>query len=129
MTTETNMQHLLAAVTDALIADEYADIETLAAQYDVPRKDINSLLHLIRRLRGTLHIVEPNPAFARRLKHELLGKKQVGILWRIRRLPARVQVAAGLALMGGFMLLLRRRVVLEIGNRNSDVEEMTVTSS
>ncbi len=128
MTSETNMHHLLAAVTDALIADEYADIENIAAQYDVPRKDVNSLLHLIRRLRGTMRIAEPNPAFARRLKQDLLGKKQAGILWRIRRLPARVQVAAGLALMGGFMLLLRRRVGMEIGNRSSDVEEMTATS-
>lgn len=127
MTSETNVQHLLAAVTDALIADEQADLETIAARYDVPRKDVNSLMHLIRRLRGTLHITEPTPAFARRLKQDLLGKKQAGILWRIRRLPARVQVAAGLALMGGFMLLLRRRVALEMGS--SDVEEAPATSS
>src|SRR5690606_27278759 len=90
---------------------------------DVPRKEANSLLHLIRRLNKTLVVVQPSLAFRRRLKHDLVGVPQKNLIWRWRSLPARVQLAAGFALFGGFALILGRRLSFLEALRVRDVED------
>ena len=107
MPSDVNMQDLLAAVTDAIIADE-ADIEIVADRYDVPRKEANSLIHLIHRLHYSVNERQPSMAFSHRLKSDLMGVPQTGLIWRWRRLPARVQIATGVTLVGGFVLLITR---------------------
>src|SRR5690349_16612277 len=107
MPSDVNMQDLLAAVTDAIIAEEH-DIDVIADRYDVPRKEANSLIHLIHRLNDEVAIIEPSSAFSHRLKMDLMGEKQAGLIWRWRRLPARVQIAASVTLVGGFVLLVTR---------------------
>jgi hypothetical protein len=124
MSSDVIMQDLLAAVTDAIIAEEQ-DIDVVADRYDVPRKEANSLIHLIQRLHTSVDVVEPSTAFAHRLKSDLMGVKQTGIIWRWRRLPARVQIAAGVTLVGSFVLLITGFLT---GNwrRHREVEEMKI---
>lgn len=123
MPSEVTMQELLSAVTDAIIAEE-SDIDVIVDRYDAPRKETNSLVHLIHQLYASLVPVEPSSAFSRRLKRDLMGVKQTGLIWRWRRLPARVQIAAGVTVAGGFMLVLTRLLTGD-GRRQRVGEEMT----
>lgn len=112
---DAHLQDFLAAVTDALLADEdtEGEVEQLMKRHTLPAHDAEALAlaQLIKRLRGTLVRVQPAPHFARSLKHDLIGAPQAPLL-RWRRLPARVQLAALAALFGGFALLLNRRLGL-----------------
>src|SRR5689334_8211165 len=74
MPSDTKMQEFLTALTDAVIAEEN-NIDAIVDYYDddVPRKEANSLLHIIRRLNKTFVVVQPSPAFSRRLKLDLIG--------------------------------------------------------
>jgi len=114
MATELQLQDLLSAVTDALLADESADLDTLVAQYAVPRAEVENFLGVIRRLHIMLVGAQPSRRFVRRLKHDLVGESNSNVVARIRYLPARVQIAAGVALVAGFMLLTRRRMLDEV---------------
>jgi type VI protein secretion system component VasF len=109
-----------------LLAEE-TEADTLIDRYDVPRKEANGLLHLVRRLHTTFPAVEPSAAFRRRLKDELVGVPQGNLVRRWRTLPARVQVAASFAVaggfLGGFLLILWQRLAWLA--RKGDVEEVT----
>lgn len=129
MPAETKMQDLLTALTDAVIAEE-TNLDAIVDFYDtVPLKEANGLLHLIRRLNKTFVVVQPSPAFSRRLKQDLIGVPDTNLIWRWRSLPARVQLAAGFALVGGFALILGRRLSFLGGLRDREVEEATVARS
>jgi hypothetical protein len=114
---DAHLQDFLAAVTDALLADEDAEreVEALMKRHALPAHDAEALAlaQLIKRLRSVLVRVQPAPHFARSLKHDLIGGPQAAPLLRWRRLPARVQLAALAALFGGFALLLNRRLGLQ----------------
>jgi len=114
MATEFQLDNLFSAVTDALLADSNADLDTIIAQYAVPRADVYSLLGIIRRLHLTLVGAQPSRRFVRRLKSDLMSSPQPNVMARIRYLPARVQIAAGIALVAGFMLITRRRMLDEV---------------
>lgn len=107
---QVKMQDLLSAVTDALVADE-GDVDGIVQQYDVARSEVDGLLYLIQRLHVTLTGKQPSRRFANRLKRDLIGARKWGVLWRIRSLPPRVQIAAMVAVVAGFMLVLRRRLI------------------
>ncbi len=110
---ESTLQNLLSAVTDALLRGE-EDIDEIVAQHQVARPDVENWLKLIRTLHGVLVGVQPSPAFARRLESQLMGPSRAsGLIRRVRRLPARVQIAALIALLAGFMLITRRRLLEE----------------
>ena len=102
------LQNLLAAVTEAIIADEQ-DLDTIVKRYAVPRADVEGLIDMIRRLHIALVGVRPSRRFAQRLRQELMGQQQRNVINRLRYLPPRVQIAAGIALIAGFMLISRRR--------------------
>lgn len=104
------IEDLLSAVTDALLAEE-SDLNAIVARYDVPRRDVLGFVQIIRRLHVTLVGVQPSRRFVRRLKLSLMGAPDRNVLSRMRHLPARVQIAAGVALVAGFMLLSRRRMM------------------
>lgn len=114
MATEFQLNNLFSAVTDALLADPNVDLDTIIAQYAVPRADVDSLIGVIRRLHLSLVGAQPSRRFVRRLKNDLAGDTQDSVMTRIRYLPARVQIAAGIALVAGFMLITRRRMVDEV---------------
>lgn len=104
------LQDLLAAVTDALLADEL-DMDTLVAQYNVPRAAVDQLAGIIRRLHRVLTGVQPSARYIERLRKDLIGSAESGLLRRFRYLPARVQIATGIAVIAGFMLITRRRML------------------
>ena len=66
-------------------------------------------MELIDTLYHTLTPVDPSPQFVRRLRQDLMGTDTSNVLVKVRRLPPRVQIAAGLALMAGVFILSRRR--------------------
>lgn len=102
------LQNLLAAVTEAIINDEQ-DLETIVNRYAVPRADLVGLINVIQRLHIVLIGVRPSRRFAQRLRQELMGQTQLNVINRLRYLPPRVQIAGGIVLIAGFMLLSRRR--------------------
>ncbi len=109
---ELNLENLLSAVTDALLAEQ-SDINAIIRRYDVKRANVDSFVAVIRRMHVVMVRQEPSEKFVRRLKQDLVGRNQ-GMVARVRYLPARVQLAAGVALLAGsgVMLLIRRRVPL-----------------
>lgn len=104
---------LLAAVTDAILADEH-DVETIVARYHVPRDQFEGALYLIHRLTDALVMVNPSKRYVRQLRADLIGHTPTyGLVSRVRYLPPRVQIAAGLTLLAGVAFLLRRRMTVE----------------
>jgi hypothetical protein len=114
MSHDVQLQDLLSAVTDAMLADPAQDVQAIINGYAVPRAEVDSLMGIIYRLHLTLVGAQPSRRFVQRLKRELLGAPGPrGVVARIRYLPPRVQIAAGIALIAGFMLLTRRRMLDE----------------
>jgi len=109
MNSETHLQDLISAVTDALLAGD-RNIDAIVSHYQVSRTQVNGLVKLIRGLHVTLVGAQPSEQFVHRLKQDLMGEPVPNVITRIRRLPPRVQIAAGVALLAGFMLLQRRRM-------------------
>lgn len=105
------LENLLSAVTEALLADR--DIDAIVDQYHVPRAAVDGLVALIRRLHVVLVGVQPSRRFVARLRHDLIGSPRYGMVSRVRYLPARVQIAAGVAVIAGFMILSRRRMLAD----------------
>jgi hypothetical protein len=114
MANDLELQNLLSAVTDAMLADKNGDIDSIVGRYAVPRAEVDSLIGVIHRLHMTLVGAQPSRRFVRRLKSDLVGTTERNVVARIRYLPPRVQIAAGIALVAGFMLLSRRRMIEEI---------------
>ncbi len=102
------LQNLLAAVTEAIINDEQ-DLDTIVSRYAVPRADVEGLINVIKRMHIALIGVRPSRRFAQRLRQELMGQHSYNVINRLRYLPPRVQIAGGIVLIAGFMLLSRRR--------------------
>ena len=105
---DAQIQNLLSAVTDALLSGE-ASLDQIVRDYDVPRERVEGVINVIRRLHTALTGVQPSRRFVRRLRIELVGEPERNIVNRLRYLPPRVQIAAGIALIAGFMLISRRR--------------------
>jgi hypothetical protein len=109
MASQSPLEDLLSAVTDALLLEDQP-IEPIIARYDVDRTQVKTFVTLIERLHRTLTGVQPSPRFVKKLKADLMGSQQRGVLARMRYLPPRVQVAAGFVAMIGFILLAHRRI-------------------
>ncbi len=105
---DVQLQNLLAMLTDDLLTAD-GDVNTLAKRYQISSAEVRSLLDLIDQMNQSLVPVQPSERFVRRLHQDLIGADNSNVLVRVRKLPPRVQLAAGLALMAGFVLLSRRR--------------------
>jgi hypothetical protein len=123
MTNHNELENLLSAVTDALLADERANLDQIVNRYAVPRHEVEGLVGLVRKLHVTLVGVQPSRRFVARLRNDLVGARRTNIVNRVRYLPPRVQIAAGIALVAGFMLLTRRRL---IDDARQDAQEIPV---
>lgn len=123
MTTNHNeLENLLSAVTDALLADERANLDQIVRRYTVPRSDVEGLLGIVRRLHMTLVGAKPSRRFVARLRDDLIGARHGNtIVSRVRYLPPRVQIAAGIALVAGFMLISRRRLIDDSQRESQEV--------
>ena len=104
------LENLLSAVTDALLVSD-DNLDAVIAQYDVSPDTVTRLVNLIRRLHVTFVGVQPSQRYVQRLKKDLIGVPGKGVLARVRYLPPRVQIAAGIAVLAGFMLISRRRMI------------------
>lgn len=105
---DAQIQELLLVVTDSLLAND-DEVDSILRYYNVPRAQVGSLLYVIQRLRTVLVGVQPNRRFVHRLKADLVGEPEPTVVNRIRYLPPRVQIAAGVALLAGVMFVARRR--------------------
>lgn len=106
---DVNMQNLLDAVTIALQHDD--DIEHLIHNSSVPREEMDRLVNVIQSLHTSLVPVEPSAQFANRLQSELMGTRPRGVVKTVRQMPARVHVAAIVAVVAGFVLIAYRRLM------------------
>ena len=120
MTSDVKMQNLVNEITDALLAGD--NIDSVRRKHDVSRVEADELINLIERINHSMQKVEPSQQFAKSLKADLLGQPRTGVVGQIRKLPARVQYAAVVAIVGGFLLLLRR---MFFGYEDSAVQEDT----
>jgi len=120
MANNLELENLLSAVTEAMLADDQRDLDSIVSRYAVPRQDVEGLIGMIRRLHITLVGVQPSRRFVGRLRHELVGSRY-NMVARVRYLPPRVQIAAGIALVAGFMLLSRRRMIEETQHENQEI--------
>ncbi|GAB4519405.1 MAG: hypothetical protein OHK0046_28230 [Anaerolineae bacterium] len=107
MTDQNHMDDLLTALTEALLDEQY-DLDHLIEEYNIPRTRVDGFVDLISNLRDVLAIQQPSDDFIKHLKQELVGSGD-GLWERVRALPGRVQIAAGVALIAGFVLISRRR--------------------
>ncbi|MBZ0303533.1 MAG: hypothetical protein K8J31_27590 [Anaerolineae bacterium] len=105
---DVQMQNLLTALTDAMLSGD-ADIDHLIMEHQVDGGDVRSLIDVIDQLHRSMTPIQPSPRFVRRLHQDLVGMDTGNVLVRVRRLPPRVQIAAGIALVAGVMILSRRR--------------------
>ncbi len=84
------------------------DIESAAAHSEV-MAEAGEFADLIGALTSAFEPVEPAVKFADELRADLLGEPQ-GLLERLRKMPARVHIAAALALIAGCLLFVMRRL-------------------
>ncbi len=104
------LETLLSALTDALLAEK-TDLDSILRRHPAVSPQAAGFVVLIQRLHQSLIRVQPSKRFVRRLKQDLTSLEERNVITRVRHLPARVQIAAGIAVIAGFMLLSRRRVV------------------
>lgn len=123
MTNHNELENLLSAVTDALLADERTNLDQIVSRYAVPKKEVEGLVGIVRKLHITLVGAQPSRRFVNRLRNDLIGQHRGNIVNRVRYLPPRVQIAAGIALVAGFLLLNRRRL---IDDAQRDAQEIPV---
>ena len=109
---EAQLQNYLAAITDAHLAGQN-DIDALIASYGPHSAQLQQYARLIAQIDQAFVPVYPSPRFVSRLRQDLSGADTSNMLVRVRRLPPRVQIAAGIALLAGFVLLSRRRPTSE----------------
>lgn len=119
-----HLQDLISALTDAILVDQ-TDLDPLYQQYNVPRAEVESFLQLIQRLHVVLIGVQPSRRFVQRLRQDLIGQPHWNLVNRVRYLPPRVQIAAGIALIAGFMLLSRRRLAV-LAREDGQLEASTL---
>lgn len=105
---DVNMQNLLDALAAALRQDD--DIEELIKQSAVPHDEAESLADLIQSLQAALVPVEPTARFTEELEAQLMNTRR-GVVTRVRQMPARVHIAAVLAVAAGFGLIVWRRIM------------------
>ena len=106
-TAELKTEDLLDNVTMSIQRGE--DPELADADSQPPAPDVNELIEIVSDLDATLTAVEPGPEFSARLRAQLLGERS-SVMKRVRQMPARVHVAAMLAVIAGFLLLWTRKL-------------------
>lgn len=110
MANDIQTENFLDAITSAILAELPAEqLDVLANEHRMPRAEAQSLVQLVNRLHQTLDVVRPNKAYAERIKRELYAQYDPSLMGRLRRLPARVQLATLLVFLGGFLFISRRR--------------------
>lgn len=101
------MRDSLDAITSRLQRGE--DIDPPVALADDAQAELDGVVEVVQSLHASLKPLSPNQEFVDGLRAELLNGR-TGRVRRSRRMPARLSLAAILALFAGCVLLLLRRV-------------------
>ncbi|MDE2948496.1 MAG: hypothetical protein OXT05_15475 [Chloroflexota bacterium] len=104
---DVHMQDLLDAITTGLQNGD--GVDSLIAQSDLPQEDADDFVEMIQALQTALTPLEPREEFSTILHADLL-EGESSLLGRLRGMPARVHVAAFLAIFFGFVLFALRRL-------------------
>lgn len=106
MTSEVKWQNYLHDATDALLTGD--SIDNVRENYGISYGEDDEWIDLLEDIHTVMVQVQPSQQFSGRLKDELMGVERTGVVWSIRRVPARVQMAALAAILSGFLLILQR---------------------
>jgi len=104
---DSDTRDLLDAITSRLQRGESA--EALMAQSEDTQSELDDVLELVQSLHASLTPLNPSPEFADGLGAELRNGSP-GEAGRLRRVPARLSVAAILAVFAGCILFMLRRI-------------------
>jgi hypothetical protein len=118
MASEVKWQNYLNDATEAFLAGE--SLESLREEYGIPYQEAHDLMSLVENINNTMIEVQPSKQFSRNLKDELMGLERTGMVWRIRHLPARVQLAALAAILSGFLIILQRFFLIDSDARSEN---------
>lgn len=131
MNASTPVEDMLSAMTDAVLRGE-RDVNRIARRYDVPQAEADQLIPMICALHDAHRSQRPSPHFTRKLKRDLMGAPEYTLVERVRYLPPRVQIAAGLAVGTAFGVLILGRLtyhLLRLFTGRAPVSELKATSS
>ena len=101
------MQELVEAITTTLQNGD--GIESLVVNADLTRDELDETVRVIQTLNSSLIPQEPSAEFSDRLRADLLGR-DAKLTRRLRQMPARVHIAAILAICFGCVLFVLRRL-------------------
>jgi hypothetical protein len=114
-THEMRLEGFLDALTDDTLDGE-TDLWGLAVRYDIPAAEAQSLADLVTQINTAFDDEDggPSKAFKQQLRLELTGEPDVeGMFARWQKLPLRLRIAAGVALLAALTLLGRKRMLAQ----------------
>ena len=117
------LHNTLDSITSRLQGGEAA--EPLVAEVEEPNGDLREFVEIIQSLHTSLIPISPSQEFGDRLRADLLEGRP-GVVKRVRQMPARVHVAAILAVFAGCGLFVLRRL---FGSETAqDIQEEAVAT-
>ena len=94
------------------------DPDDIIERHNISQDKVDELLDIVQFLQSELVIQKPSLVFVRDLKQDLVG--QDGMFTRLRYVPVRVQITAGLAVFSGFAYIMGKRVTGEDEEEEED---------
>ncbi|MFZ4827856.1 MAG: hypothetical protein ACOYLB_10920 [Phototrophicaceae bacterium] len=122
------LQNYVETLTTATLHGE-ADVEVLAATYNIPLNEAQELAEIVCELDEMFSEVEPSLAFRQHLHAQLVGKPHAGLISRWHRLPARIRIAATVALLIAMVILGRRRLVRQLRSSLATLRQVSRDAS
>ena len=104
---ESQLGNLLELITSRLQRGD--DVDPFIEQAAEDQGDVADLVAIIQSLHTSLTPVIPDQEYAENLRADLLEGRP-GVAGRVRQMPARLSVAAILAVFAGCLLLMLRRI-------------------
>lgn len=101
------LHNTLDSITARLQSGETT--EALFAEAEEAQGDLGEFVDIIQSLHTSLIPISPSQEFGDRLRADLLDGRP-GVVERVRQMPARVHVAAILAVFAGCILFVLRRI-------------------
>lgn len=105
--TESQTRDLLESITTRLQQGDAVDQFVLQAEGD--HGEVEDIVELIQSLHTALTPINPDQEYADNLRANLLDGRP-GVAGRVRQMPARLSLAAILAVFAGCLLLMLRRI-------------------
>lgn len=104
---EAQLRNFLESITTRLQRGEAVD--PLLEPANEEQSNMEDIVELIQSLHASLTPINPSQEYAENLRANLLDGRP-GVAGRVRQMPARLSVAAILALFAGCLLLMLRRL-------------------